>query len=235
MYKKMTLILLVVLTTAVAYSSDHLDLWHRGRQIARDNWNWVAGKTIQTSTTLQEKDKEALDVNEVWLAKKLFEGNLLQVEIIKATSDGEELSRKDALNRWEMLLTKDYTPQKKGVFFASDDELTISYLGEEERVGEYLCAVFQYDYTPSDKEEGGQSGKIWLDKETGAPIKKVGELHKKPRFVTDIEIEELFHFDQVNNHWYIEQVTSLVNVSALGKKMENLTVIDYQEHWLFPN
>ena len=235
MYKKMILIVMVAMTALYAYGSDNLDLWYRGRQIARDNWNWVAGKVIQTSTTLQEKDKEVVNVDEVWLTKQLFEGDLIQAEIVKATSEGKELSRQDALARWEMLLTKDYTPQKKGFFYADDDELTISFLGEEERIGDYLCVVYQYDYRPSDEDEGGQSGKIWLEKETGAPIKKVGEHHKKPRFVTDIQTEELYRFDNENNHWYLEQIKSNVNVSALGKKVENLTVIDYQEYWLYPN
>lgn len=231
----MILIAVVVLTIASVYGSDHLDLWFRGRQIARDNWNWVAGKTVQTSTTFQEEYKEATDVNEVWLSKNLFEQNLIQVEIIKATNNGEELNRNDAHTRWEMLLTKDYTPDKSGFFFAGDNELNISYLGEEERIGDYLCVVYQIEYTPADKEVSGQTGKIWLDKETGAPIKKVVELHQKPRFVTDIEIEELYHYDKKNNHWFVEQVTSVVNISAMGKKVENLTIIDHQEHWLFPN
>ena len=236
MYKRVFIVVLIMmLMITFVYGSDKLDLWYKAQSIAQQNWNWVPGLTVQNSQTIDVKSKEVVDVSELWLSHQPYEDNLILTELVKATSGDKELSKKEARKTWDELMKRDMTPTKDGFFFADEKDLTIIPLDEEEILGDFACSIYQFEYKTSKKGKEDISGKIWLEKETGAPIKREFSMAKNPRFVTGMLVEEYFHYDKNNNQWYREKVETTVNVSVLGKKIDNLTSIDYHDHWLYPN
>ncbi len=234
MFKRLLIAALILMSFAFIHGSDKLDLWYKGQQIAQQNWNWVPGMTVQNSKTIDVKSNEVVDISELWLSHKPYEDNLILTELVRATSGDKELSEKEARKTWDELMKRDITPTKEGFFFANEDDLTVTPLDEEELLGEFSCSLYQFEYKTSKKGKEDISGKIWLDKETGAPIKREFVMAKNPRFVTGMLVEEYFHYEKNSNRWYREKVETTVHVSVLGKKIDNLTSIDYQEHWLYP-
>ncbi len=223
---------LLCLTSLGLLVAGNNDLWERATAIARENWNLVPGKTVTITETRNLKEDEETTKTEYVISHEPFE-NLVMNELISSTVDGVEQNRDEAMLQYAEPLKRDNTPKQEGMFFTEPGQgLSIELNGTEENINGFHCLAFDFAYE-TNHNNTTQLGTLWLDKQSGALIKKEFQVDKNPRFVTDMEITQYYHYDPATGEWYEEMVDTVINISAMGNELINYTKVIYSDYWRF--
>lgn len=230
---KRTLFILLIIVSMGVLCAEKNDLWEKAVTIANNNWDLVPGKTTTITETKNANDGELVSSTVLVVAHELYK-DLIMNDLITSTIDGKEQTREEAIKQYAEILKRDNTPKKEGMFFMEKgDDLTYSHNGEKKTINEYDCIGF--DFTYNDKGHGTTYiGTVWLEKDEGFPVMKKFRMDKNPRFVTDMEITQYFHYSPETGIWHPESIDTVVHISAMGRKMLNNTQFHFADYWRYP-
>jgi hypothetical protein len=229
---KKYLILTICLLSVALLNAAENEIWDKARNIAELNWNLVPGLSSTVSETLNIPYEVSVNKTEYVVAHQPFE-NLIMNELVSAKIDGVEQTGENASREFDGILKHDLTPEKEGMFFRDNGEgLTYEFTGREEEVKGFNCLAFDFIYE-IDHENNTYRGVVWLDRDTGAPIKREFSMDKNPRLVKDMSIEEYYHYDPQTREWFRESVKSQTIVAVMGQEMMNITTVTYSDYWRY--
>jgi len=229
--KKLTIIL-VIAVAAVMISADDYQLWEKTRQIAENNWNWVQGMTTTIGETVNLKSGESESSTKTIIRHSPFQ-DMVMNEIELSVINGEEQTKEEASQQFSEVLKRDNSPKRDGIFFENPNKkFTLKRNGKTETINGFECVGFEFSYYDAESKDI-QTGTIWIESESGAPIKKVFSPKKNPRFVTDMEMTFDYYYNPETGDWYSESLDTIVNISVLGRKMRNNTVVTFSDYWRY--
>lgn len=229
--KIFTLISLVCLTGFI--SAEIPELWQKTRNIMQDNWRLTPGTTNVIIETRNARNDEIEDSRELVIRHELDEEGYIENFIVKAKVNGEDVSLESAYDTFKDMLAMDIKPSKKGIYFDDPhDGFSLTQTAETRIINGYNCVAFEFSYY-IEEQDNEYSGIIWIDKESGAPIIREFSMKDTPRFVSSIDIEEIYHYEPESGEHYLLERNTYVNVSVLLKRMKNTTRMVYDNYWVY--
>jgi hypothetical protein len=231
---------------ADSYAGGVDSLWARAVSLNSANSNWVPGSIYMH---MQEVDKhgEPKDGSghEVWTRLYLGEEGEVESEMVKVLDDGEDITQEERARRekedaerdddedgGDRMVMESYSPFDPEHQGGVEARAT----GEEEAVDGRPCAVFEFTderESEDEDEEGTVMGKVWLEIETGIPLKAEYTTDPLPKRVKKMNTTVLYEYSGPEA-WY----AGSMNIRATGgilfiKKHFSMTMT-FSDYWRMP-
>jgi hypothetical protein len=244
-FLSLLVLLSLVLATAalVSAQSEPDSLWTKAVTLYDANSNWVPGSIYMH---MQEVDKHGEPKNnkghEVWTRLFLNEEGEVDTELIKMLDDGEDVTEEEKEKREE---EEDDDDDRNSVtmegYIPFDPEhqggVTITRTGDEDVVDGRRYAVYEFederDPEDDDDEEMTVKGKVWLDVETGAPLRMVYTTDPLPKRVKKMVTSVTYEYEGPDA-WNAATMSVKATGGILFIKKHFRMNMTFDEYWRMP-
>lgn len=223
-----TIALLLIIVNIFAFD----ELWQKAQKFAENSWNLVPGKIIQQNIMKDLKSNEDMNQSDIIINVIKDDMGFIKSVLEKAIVDGQEVNESNS--QIEMLLNVDRTPNRKGMFLTNDKkDISVKRLRQNSKINDLDCIAYEVSYTTTDDSNKRETlkGTVWLASKDGRPVLAEMEMAKTPMFVQSIKMNTHYGFDNNTQKIFIEKVDMDVNISALGKRMHNKTIVTMSDYW----
>lgn len=210
-------------------------LWQKAVDIAEKNWTLVPGYTIRIDRML-DKDDEVESVTEVWVKHSLTDSLTIENTIVKAFLDSQQVSEEE-YDQFMQFAGQDMMPENKSLFHNTPpDNPLITKTQEQQEIKGRPCIGYKYEYRLEDDEYGtiSQSGMIWIDKETGAPMYLEFVADGLPRMIKKMDGFALYSFDPTTETWWLEKTVTNMEIKLLFVTRKTQSEVQYKDYWEYP-
>ncbi|MCF7918540.1 MAG: hypothetical protein K9N06_01345 [Candidatus Cloacimonetes bacterium] len=226
------ILMLIILLTVSILAADNQDdqLWQKAQEIARANWNWVAG-VIEIRVAALDEDGEEMMPTDLMFSYELEDGE------ITGYYDGGK--RMDSLvpesdQMVQEMLKQDMTPDSASIFLNDGNwNLQVTRTGIEKKIRKMNCVEFSY--TCQQPDEDGMiipvQGNIWLDSETGAPVYDEQSMQPPVDMVKGITNKITYNYKK--GDWTVKSIESITSVEAMGQSMQMKNKMDFKKYWRY--
>ncbi len=232
------ILLLAILISALSPLSAQKNyiLWNNACAIAEANYTLVPGKTHQVMLTTDDKSGKILQSSDLLITHHLNEEGEIVSTLIDKQIDGEDADHPDNDRMIDVMLQRDLTPNREGLFFTEvGKNLQLRETNHLRDFNGFNCVEYEMIFiaTDEDDKEIKFNGSVWLEENSGAPIYNIFRMDKTPRFVKELIIERWYHFEPETNEWYLQEMVTTAEVRFLLKRLTNKTTMTYSDYWRY--
>ncbi len=230
--KKILFVIVIMAIGLKVYAFD--DLWKKAQSYAEKSWNLVPGVMTQTNIMKDQKTDEVNMNMYLKIAIKQNDFGFIDNELIEATVNDQKVDENTP--EIKKLIEVDRTPSRKGMFLIyNKDDITIKKLRETSEINGIKVSKYEVKYSMLDNDNKKQTleGIVWLDSQNGRPVLSDMKMAKTPMFVQSIDIKTYYGFNNNTETFFQEKVEMDVQISAMGQKISNNTVIEMRNYWTY--
>lgn len=226
------IIITILLLSAMILCADVNDpLWQKASEIAKANWNQVAGFVEIENAAIMDDGNEMMNTD-LMFSYELEDGN------VAAYYDGGKragsmIPESDVMV--QEMLKQDMRPDSASIFYNDGSwQISAQRTGNQKKIKKFNCVEFTYSgFQPGeDGEMIPISGSVWLDSETGAPVYNEQNMKPPAKEVKNIDNEIFYSYKK--GKWLIDKLVSIVDVEAMGQKIKMKYKSEFSKYWTFP-
>jgi hypothetical protein len=241
-------VLVVSMSFAIAAplfaQSDADSLWARAVTLYQANANWVPGSVY---VHMQEVDKHGKPKDdrgqEIWTRLFLNEDGEVDSELIRILDDGEDTTEEEKARREEEEENDDGNRVTMEGYVPFDPEhqdgLTVTPTGDEDVVDgrRYVVYEFEDERKPEEEDEDGEEmtvrGKVWLDVETGVPLRMVYTPDPLPKRVKKMVTSVTYEYEGPEA-WRAASMSTQATGGVLFIKKHFNMDMTFDDYWRRP-
>lgn len=224
-------------------------LWAKAISLYEANDNWVPGSVYMR---MQEVDKHGEPkedkLQEVWTRVYPGEDGEVEAELVKALDNGEDITEEEKEKREEEERERDSddgdgddrVTMEGYIPFDPEHQcgMSIVVTGDVEVVEGKRCVVFDFeDERKGDDEDDDDDmvvmGKVWLDAESGAPLKLEYTTDPLPKRVKKMKTTVMYEFT-APDAWQAASMSVQATGGFLFIKKHFHMHMDFSDHWRMP-
>jgi hypothetical protein len=223
-------------------------LWAKAVALYEANANWVPGSVY---VHMQEVDKHGEPKDdrghEVWTRLYLNEEGELEDELVRMLDDGEDVTEEEKAKREEEEAEREEDDDGDRVTMEGyvpfdpehQDGITIRPGDEEDVVDGRRYAVYEFEDErenedeDDDDEEMTVKGKVWLDVETGIPLRMVYTTDPLPKRVKKMVTSVTYEYGGPDS-WQAKTMSVKATGGILFIKKHFHMNMTFDDHWRMP-
>jgi len=230
---KLKIILLILIISTGLIADDSSDsLWTAAQNIARANWNWVAGEMQIKISALSEDNAEMMSTD------LMFSYEMEDEDIVGyydgGKRSGDLVPENDQIV--QEMLKQDMHPDSASILLNDGTwNLIVTKTGNNKKINKKQCTEFTY--TCQKPDEDGQltdiKGSMWLEIDSGVPVFNEQVIHPPVEMIKEIKNE--IDYDFKKGKWTMKSVDSITAVEAMGQSVRMKNKAKFKKYWRYEN
>jgi hypothetical protein len=236
--KFMMIVLLLCAGHLYAEDTNKMDLlWQNAVKLAGDNRGLIAGRMIVQSVIMDDNGKTN-KVNELEIRVNTNKDGYLQPEMTKFIENGKDITE---AKKKEINEAKNNHSGNARIGFSMEDmnpflpglqsNITIIRITADTDTN---ISVYDYIRTINNNKVKTQTGRAWLDKITGVPIKIIFTIDPLPPFVTRMT-NAVFYKTGKKMEWYPDKMVIEGSGGFLFYKVNMVSITQFDDYKIMTN